>query len=181
MHGIIRRSSSFNTGRISHLYADSRSHKMGGMYSCMDWQLFSLLFVLKLPIIYHFLSTNVLQFTVANLCRRLFLSLSSFINNNMTFIGFLGISRSKSPILAQLTAWSIKIAFTAVKQALWLFYFTIINNSRFKVKCCFSNWKFFCLFTAMKLHYGDLTDSTNLVKIISEVSLFTSKHKIHFL
>ena len=32
VHGIIRRSSSFNTGRISHLYADSRSHKMGGMY-----------------------------------------------------------------------------------------------------------------------------------------------------
>lgn len=31
VHGIIRRSSSFNTGRISHLYADSRSHKMGAM------------------------------------------------------------------------------------------------------------------------------------------------------
>ena len=32
VHGIIRRSSSFNTGRISHLYADARSHKMGGTY-----------------------------------------------------------------------------------------------------------------------------------------------------
>lgn len=28
----------------------------------------------------------------------------------------------------------------------------------------------------MKLHYGDLTDSTNLVKIISEVSFFKIKH-----
>lgn len=31
VHGIIRRSSSFNTGRISHLYADTRTHKMGAM------------------------------------------------------------------------------------------------------------------------------------------------------
>ena len=27
VHGIIRRSSSFNTGRISHLYDDPRSHR----------------------------------------------------------------------------------------------------------------------------------------------------------
>ena len=33
VHGIIRRSSSFNTGRISHLYADIRTHKMGGMHA----------------------------------------------------------------------------------------------------------------------------------------------------
>ena len=33
VHGIIRRSSSFNTGRISHLYADTRTHKMGGMHA----------------------------------------------------------------------------------------------------------------------------------------------------
>ncbi len=34
----------------------------------------------------------------------------------------------------------------------------------------------------MKLHYGDLTDSTNLVKIINEVSFFkkTYKNKIYF-
>lgn len=31
VHGIIRRSSSFNTGRISHLYADVKTHKMGNM------------------------------------------------------------------------------------------------------------------------------------------------------
>ncbi|XP_068724815.1 GDP-mannose 4,6 dehydratase-like [Montipora capricornis] len=31
VHGIIRRSSSFNTGRISHLYADIKTHKMGNM------------------------------------------------------------------------------------------------------------------------------------------------------
>ena len=30
VHGIIRRSSSFNTGRIEHLYADPKSHKQGG-------------------------------------------------------------------------------------------------------------------------------------------------------
>ena len=29
VHGIIRRSSSFNTGRIEHLYADPKSHKEG--------------------------------------------------------------------------------------------------------------------------------------------------------
>jgi len=28
----------------------------------------------------------------------------------------------------------------------------------------------------MKLHYGDLTDSTNLVKIINEVNFFIFKH-----
>ena len=32
VHGILRRSSSFNTGRISHLYADSRSHREGSMH-----------------------------------------------------------------------------------------------------------------------------------------------------
>lgn len=32
VHGILRRSSSFNTGRIVHLYADSRSHKGGSMH-----------------------------------------------------------------------------------------------------------------------------------------------------
>ena len=31
VHGIIRRSSSFNTGRISHLYDDPRSHRQGKM------------------------------------------------------------------------------------------------------------------------------------------------------
>lgn len=31
----------------------------------------------------------------------------------------------------------------------------------------------------MKLHYGDLTDSTNLVKIISEVSGFFYKHSFY--
>lgn len=31
VHGIIRRSSSFNTGRIQHLYADPKSHKQGAM------------------------------------------------------------------------------------------------------------------------------------------------------
>ena len=31
VHGIIRRSSSFNTGRISHLYDDPRSHREGKM------------------------------------------------------------------------------------------------------------------------------------------------------
>merc|ERR1712038_2100964 len=31
VHGIIRRSSSFNTGRISHLYDDPNSHKEGKM------------------------------------------------------------------------------------------------------------------------------------------------------
>lgn len=31
VHGIIRRSSSFNTGRISHLYADPNSHRQGSM------------------------------------------------------------------------------------------------------------------------------------------------------
>lgn len=31
MHGVIRRSSSFNTGRIQHLYADPKSHKHGRM------------------------------------------------------------------------------------------------------------------------------------------------------
>lgn len=30
VHGIIRRSSSFNTGRINHLYANPSSHKEGG-------------------------------------------------------------------------------------------------------------------------------------------------------
>ena len=29
VHGIIRRSSSFNTGRIEHLYADPKSHSGG--------------------------------------------------------------------------------------------------------------------------------------------------------
>lgn len=32
VHGILRRSSSFNTGRIAHLYADSRSHREGSMH-----------------------------------------------------------------------------------------------------------------------------------------------------
>ena len=32
VHGIIRRSSSFNTGRISHLYANVKTHAMGGGY-----------------------------------------------------------------------------------------------------------------------------------------------------
>ena len=32
VHGIIRRSSSFNTGRIEHLYADPKSHSGGCMY-----------------------------------------------------------------------------------------------------------------------------------------------------
>ncbi|KAK3603889.1 hypothetical protein CHS0354_042899 [Potamilus streckersoni] len=32
VHGIIRRSSSFNTGRIQHLYADPRSHREGSMH-----------------------------------------------------------------------------------------------------------------------------------------------------
>ena len=32
VHGIIRRSSSFNTGRISHLYANTKTHTMGGGY-----------------------------------------------------------------------------------------------------------------------------------------------------
>lgn len=31
VHGIIRRSSSFNTGRIEHLYADTKSHREGKM------------------------------------------------------------------------------------------------------------------------------------------------------
>lgn len=31
VHGIIRRSSSFNTGRISHLYANIKTHEMGAM------------------------------------------------------------------------------------------------------------------------------------------------------
>ena len=31
VHGIIRRSSSFNTGRIAHLYDDPKSHKQGKM------------------------------------------------------------------------------------------------------------------------------------------------------
>jgi len=31
VHGIIRRSSSFNTGRIEHLYADPQSHRQGAM------------------------------------------------------------------------------------------------------------------------------------------------------
>jgi len=31
IHGIIRRSSSFNTGRIAHLYADPKCHKEGKM------------------------------------------------------------------------------------------------------------------------------------------------------
>lgn len=32
VHGIVRRSSSFNTGRIEHLYADSRTHRQGRMH-----------------------------------------------------------------------------------------------------------------------------------------------------
>merc|ERR1712071_330934 len=32
VHGIVRRSSSFNTGRIEHLYADSVSHREGAMH-----------------------------------------------------------------------------------------------------------------------------------------------------
>jgi len=32
VHGIVRRSSSFNTGRIEHLYADSRTHRHGAMH-----------------------------------------------------------------------------------------------------------------------------------------------------
>lgn len=31
VHGVIRRSSSFNTARIQHLYADPKSHKQGKM------------------------------------------------------------------------------------------------------------------------------------------------------
>ena len=31
VHGIIRRASTFNTGRIAHLYADPKSHKEGKM------------------------------------------------------------------------------------------------------------------------------------------------------
>jgi len=31
VHGIIRRASTFNTGRIQHLYADSRTHRQGSM------------------------------------------------------------------------------------------------------------------------------------------------------
>lgn len=31
VHGIIRRSSSFNTGRIAHLYADPQGHREGKM------------------------------------------------------------------------------------------------------------------------------------------------------
>ena len=31
MHGIIRRASSFNTGRIQHLYADPKSHRQEKM------------------------------------------------------------------------------------------------------------------------------------------------------
>lgn len=31
VHGVIRRSSSFNTGRIQHLYADPQSHRQGRM------------------------------------------------------------------------------------------------------------------------------------------------------
>ena len=31
VHGIIRRSSSFNTGRIQHLYQDPKSHREGKM------------------------------------------------------------------------------------------------------------------------------------------------------
>jgi GDPmannose 4,6-dehydratase len=31
VHGIIRRSSSFNTGRIQHLYQDPKSHREGRM------------------------------------------------------------------------------------------------------------------------------------------------------
>jgi GDPmannose 4,6-dehydratase len=33
VHGIIRRSSSFNTGRIAHLYDDPKSHKQVGFFS----------------------------------------------------------------------------------------------------------------------------------------------------
>ena len=32
VHGILRRSSSFNTGRIQHLYADTKSHREGAMH-----------------------------------------------------------------------------------------------------------------------------------------------------
>ena len=32
VHGILRRSSSFNTGRIQHLYADERSHREGALH-----------------------------------------------------------------------------------------------------------------------------------------------------
>ena len=32
MHGIIRRSSTFNTGRIEHLYADPRAHVTGAKF-----------------------------------------------------------------------------------------------------------------------------------------------------
>lgn len=32
VHGILRRSSSFNTGRIQHLYADTKSHREGSMH-----------------------------------------------------------------------------------------------------------------------------------------------------
>ncbi len=32
VHGVIRRSSSFNTGRINHLYANPSLHKEGGEY-----------------------------------------------------------------------------------------------------------------------------------------------------
>ena len=32
VHGVLRRSSSFNTGRIQHLYADTKSHREGSMH-----------------------------------------------------------------------------------------------------------------------------------------------------
>lgn len=32
VHGIIRRASTFNTGRIQHLYADPKSHREGKMH-----------------------------------------------------------------------------------------------------------------------------------------------------
>ena len=32
VHGILRRSSSFNTGRIQHLYADTNTHREGSMH-----------------------------------------------------------------------------------------------------------------------------------------------------
>ena len=47
VHGIIRRSSSFNTGRINHLYANPSSHKEGGR-----------MFLLSLRIVALFDSSN---------------------------------------------------------------------------------------------------------------------------
>lgn len=32
VHGIVRRSSSFNTGRIEHLYKDTKIHSEGNLY-----------------------------------------------------------------------------------------------------------------------------------------------------